>query len=113
MSGPILSFECAGLAAIVVLQRRRGCWALGWAWECDHDLAGSGYGQEYADRAQAICAGVRELLRSLDAADPLRRNPAVTGVARQRMDRIRKWAKQLADQHRPVAQAMSLFGGGA
>lgn len=112
MSGPIVTFECADLAAITVFQEPRG-WGVRWFWEADVHVDDGSTATGFPDRAQAICAGVREILATMDAADPLRRNPAVTGVARQRMDRIRRWAEKLAEQYRPVAKAESLFGGAA
>jgi hypothetical protein len=88
-------------------------WLACFSWDADDGVGAEGPVVAHPDRAQAICGGVRALLESLDAADPLRRNPAVTGVARQRMTKIRVWAEELRAKHRPVAVAVPLFGEGA
>lgn len=114
----VLSIERDGYRAAMGLATKYGRWAAIWVWEADAGLLRDGHTQPYPDRAQAICGGARALLESLESADRDEAefylpNPAVTGVARRRMERIRLWAEELAAKHRPVAQAVPLFGGDA
>lgn len=105
--------EYAGITVWLTTWPQPGPWSVRWWWEADVLLDDEGQAAGFPDSAQAICGGVRAILESLDAADPLRRNPAVTGVARQRMAKIRVWAEELREEHRPVAVAVPLFGEGA
>jgi hypothetical protein len=107
------SLEREQYGAYLAVCPRGAVWGVCFAWLADDGVSGEGPVVAHPDRAQAICGGVRALLESLDAADPLRRNPAVTGVARQRMAKIRVWAEELREKHRPVAVAVPLFGEGA
>ena len=114
----LIALERDGYGATLSIRNSGSLWAVRFTWLADCDLGAEGYARPYDDRAQAICAGVRALLESLGAADRdqaehYRPNPAVTGVARQRMERIREWAEALAAKHRPVARTVPLFGEGA
>lgn len=107
-----IGIERPEYAAFLAVAPHGGAVGACYAWTAGAGVEGEGPVMAYPDRAQALVGAAKALCASLDAADPLRKNPDVTGVARQRMEKIRRWAGEVAEKHRPVAQAVSLFAEG-